>query len=508
MPKRKKNKKGKKKEAKIYPTHDVWNDNRDVYVCILKMAYTVENKHINDIITEYNNPVIKYNYYDPIKHKNKGSNKAKIKKFWKQYNSKDDCYNFNYKATKFHQYYQESMNNDSKSSTDNVYIGNNEIIKDFPTVIAMQKKEIKYKINNCDFNIIFKEYMDNYYQKYNNEMEFDTLDNTHIKGGKINYLLSPNKNLGIYLYNDLCGAVYQKLNFNIFCNFHCWIPSIFSIDYGYNVTIKNEIHNLNRHKYSKLYNIYIPIIFKKMVPMFEAAMNTVLKNSQLKVIVQIKDYEINDKDLFIGGIHKDGLFEKIEGIGIYYYHIDSNIIGGDLELHACITTNDGHENHGYKMRKRIIPIKERNVVVFNNAKTYHKVTETKLKDGQIGHRKAILFFVIKDKEFENILDTSVFGVNLQYSMIIIVNHWFNISSYNRYIFGNNMELYNYNIGYKWMYDIIQMYLIGNNEYRLKTTQNFRKSRKIYRYESFKKKLVNLTANGYTRQRFNWRRQDW
>merc|ERR1712083_598215 len=89
-------------------------------------------------------------------------------------------------------------------------------------------------------------------------------------------------------------------------------------------------------------NTLYPLItelFLHQIPQFENVLNLKLRNIPLKVVVKAQDYQLTDcehEDAYLGGMHKEGLYEDIAAVGLYYYQIDDGIKGGELELSSVI----------------------------------------------------------------------------------------------------------------------------------------------------------------------------
>ena len=106
-----------------------------------------------------------------------------------------------------------------------------------------------------------------------------------------------------------------------------------------------------------------------------------------------------------------------------------------------------------------------------------------------------------DKYKPALLDTSTVQTNLHYHMIQIVTAWFDLRNVNKY--KEFEEEYNYDSGYKWMFDIISNYLVGDKHFIQTTKDLFRKSRKSHRYELYQLEYEDLIESGY-----DFDRQDW
>ena len=202
-----------------------------------------------------------------------------------------------------------------------------------------------------------------------------------------------------------------------------------------------------------------------------------------------------------------------------------------------VEKDDNYGVHETEIKEFRIPIKDNRMVVFDNLLTYHKVSQMKLSGSNgVGHRKCIIFFMIKSEEWcytEDsdddsddsdddddddsdysdsdsrvevnsrgiLMDTSTVQTNLHYHMIQIVSIWFDLRNINKN--EEFKEEYNYNQGYQWMFDTMTMYLIGD-KYFIQTTKDlFRKSRKSHRYELFKNKQGDLIQHGFDFTRSDW-----
>ena len=71
-------------------------------------------------------------------------------------------------------------------------------------------------------------------------------------------------------------------------------------------------------------------LFLHQLPSFENVLGFNLRDIPLRVIVKSQDYQLDDcskKDFYLGNLHKEGLFEEIAAVGLYYYQIDDGIKG-------------------------------------------------------------------------------------------------------------------------------------------------------------------------------------
>eukprot|EP01084_Bolivina_argentea_P312820 541618_1 len=334
-----------------------------------------------------------------------------------QQNTKDFM-EFNKKALKLNELKKENekeKSSDVTSSDSVIYIGGADVSPcNFPQIIA-EIISLKNSENKQDiiFHNEFKQCLNEF--QMNEKEIINDYHNYGIGKGKIHKLVNPNKNLGSLLI-DIDENYFNK-------NYHRWIPTQFIVGKLYENIQMTEIPNLDPYKYKyTLYDKFIPKLFSKIVPMFENILNKKLINTELKCIVKIQDYIINKQDLFEGGIHKDGLFENIAAIALYYYHMDENIIGGNLEIHSVIQQDDHYDIHGKDVFHTTVAINEGTLLVFDNQLCYHRVSKMRLNnemDLEIGSRKIIVFFLIKPDNFMDDInnpDTSVIGTNWKYHL--------------------------------------------------------------------------------------------
>ena len=188
-----------------------------------------------------------------------------IVSFWKQRREESNLIKFNKKALKYDDYVQQNHRilNQGKKAKD-LYIGKSHrvYLNRMPQIIA--------QINDVNIADDFKSYMNNYFEKYNQyEIKQDILDYTKDNKGKINYLLSPNKNLAsisVFDQDKLTPRIKEKMDKNY--NFHCWLPTIFEVNSENRVEVCGDIHNLDKYKFSRLHNEFIPKIMDQMLPSF------------------------------------------------------------------------------------------------------------------------------------------------------------------------------------------------------------------------------------------------
>ena len=78
-------------------------------------------------------------------------------------------------------------------------------------------------------------------------------------------------------------------------------------------------------------------LFLHQLPSFENVLGFNLRDIPLRVIVKSQDYQLNDcskEDFYLGNLHKEGLYEEIAAVGLYYYQIDDGIKGNLCYLYT------------------------------------------------------------------------------------------------------------------------------------------------------------------------------
>merc|ERR1740123_2783559 len=123
-------------------------------------------------------------------------------------------------------------------------------------------------------------------------------------------------------------------------NYHHWIPSVFQVNgKATRCKLLSEIPNLDPYRYGNTLYPLITELFLHQIPQFENVLNLNLRDIPLKVIVKAQDYQLTDckeEDSYLGNLHKEGLYEDIAAVGLYYYQIDDGVKGGELELSSTI----------------------------------------------------------------------------------------------------------------------------------------------------------------------------
>merc|ERR1712083_289735 len=156
-------------------------------------------------------------------------------------------------------------------------------------------------------------------------------------------------------------------------NYHHWIPSVFQVnDDATDCQLLSEIPNLDPYRYGNTMYPLIAELFLHQIPQFENVLDLSLRNVPLKVIVKAQDYQLTDckeEDSYLGNLHKEGLYEDIVAVGLYYYQIDDGIQGGELELSSFIKNGAGRKD----LRKDKIKVSEGTSLVFSNDYCYHRL---------------------------------------------------------------------------------------------------------------------------------------
>ena len=289
-----------------------------------------------------------------------------------------------------------------------------------------------------------------------------------------NYGLELRQNRGSWLTisgdydNDSCLCDDQAQTYGREIPIACWVPAVFDLnDYKF----VSPINNLSFLKYGD--NLYktIAMVFKHMIPMFEEIINYKLKDcndmfnkDEIQVIVKMQDYLLNENEHYVGNLHKEGISEEqIVALGIYYFDINPNIIGGNLDIIKKYAYSHNEERI---MGNSVQHIKTGTCVVLSNVKTYHKVSkmENKTLNSGILSRKILSFFLINPKG--GIKSSRDILVNWDDITIYVLNSWFR--SQNK----SDNEKNNERIS-KWMpnelVQIIINYVIGlgRNRYTLR-----------------------------------------
>jgi len=141
-----------------------------------------------------------------------------------------------------------------------------------------------------------------------------------------------------------------------------------------------------------------------MLPLFEGVLNTTLNNMDFQVITKCQTYQLAPGDDYKGEFHREGLpnQEHILAVGLYYFHFDSCLQGGDIELKAVVNRGCG----GTNVDEIKCPTQEGTAVVFKNDLVYHrlaqlsypKVSSSSGSYTPVGRRSVLAFFFVNPNE--------------------------------------------------------------------------------------------------------------
>eukprot|EP01084_Bolivina_argentea_P112611 200835_1 len=237
-----------------------------------------------------------------------------------------------------------------------------------------------------------------------------------------------------------------------------YIPTIFYCKKDnhtkqWNVSIQSEINDLPKVYFKNLYRT-IQQIFSKFVPLFIDVLSmldmspdysrsaadreqTETRRKQLpgkseyefKVITKIQIYELNKHSIYEGKYHiEGGNVYNIGAVGLYYFHISDNVMGGELKI--C-RSNKFKQRANYPIVESKIDIKDEQCLVFSNRVLTHKVGQMQLKLNDnvkninaVGYRKFISFFVVDPAlDVENIKCTDEIIVNIRSKVLYIISYW-------------------------------------------------------------------------------------
>jgi len=328
------------------------------------------------------------------------------------------------------------------------------IVRSFPTLLAHKQKKAFSKRRQLRLAM-------NLYQKQSRD---DIVEMNHFekKQGKWNVLglVDPNKHLSTLDHSlNLKSWASPRLGLSPkmdIVNYHHWIPSVFrSNAEGTDCQLLSEIPNLDPYRYGDTVYPLITDLFLHQLPQFENVLGLDLRNRALKVVVKVQDYSIGFSDCnlskeedssFVGNFHKEGLHEDIAAVGLYYYHVDEGIKGGELEISSLI----GGKRGGSRLQKCSVRISEGLSLVFSNDLCYHKVC--KLHGN--GSRKMIAFFLLRD------------GANHSLSAQDVVVNWEYHSKH--FVESNLRQILSADEygaqGNEWMIQLIQKYVVGDRKY--------------------------------------------
>ena len=237
----------------------------------------------------------------------------------------------------------------------------------------------------------------------------------------------------------------------------------------------SPINNLSDRKYGNTLYKTIAKVFKHMIPMFEYVLEDTFGNvsndnniDQLRLIVSMQDYILSNGQSYIGRLHKQGIErENIVAIGMYFFHVDTNIQGGNINI--VKTFQFSSTNKIMTLRNKVSNIKTGTCIVISNIDhTYHKIGLTKNNiepDGvnTILSRKILSFFLMYPTHKFAIKSTQDILVNWDDITLCVVNMWFR----------NEYHCKDVNNQTKWLpYELIQMIIdcvigLGQNRYNLR-----------------------------------------
>ena len=124
---------------------------------------------------------------------------------------------------------------------------------------------------------------------------------------------------------------------------------------GTKCELLSEIPNLDPYECGDTLYPLIEELFLYQLPQFENVLDLNLRGVPLRVIVKAQDYQLDDckeQDYYLGNFHKEGLYEDIMAVGLYYYHIDGGIKGGELQLSSLIETVSRSKRKARRERRK------------------------------------------------------------------------------------------------------------------------------------------------------------
>eukprot|EP01083_Nonionella_stella_P297836 1011193_1 len=354
----------------------------------------------------------------------------------------------------------------------NINHGHRSSISSFPALIAERKD------NAFTHHVEFKKAM-NVYQ--NNDKDIRNLRQS--KTWSVVGLIDPDKHL-----STLDHSLNDELNQSVhvdghILNYHHWIPSVFQVNSELTeCRLLSQIPNLDPYKYSKTLYRLIERLFLHQVPQLENVTNYKLRNVPLQVIIKAQDYQMFDcqeDDAYVGGIHKEGLYENIGAVALYYYHVDEGISGGELEVSSVINVEASESYYGVtELQSTRIAVKEGTSLVFSNELCYHRVCTLY----GTGSRKILAFFLIAPGLTVNIpIDARFVVVNWEHHAKFILLKW----------------LEEWDEGYDWILDIVCAYVVGDKAYVEKAIEMYNKCRRAYHHEITYHKME-ITSTGRRR----------
>eukprot|EP01083_Nonionella_stella_P199082 730308_1 len=313
---------------------------------------------------------------------------------------------------------------------------------------------------------------------------------------KVMGLVDPDKNLSTL---DLSTNLSQDQSpWNVW-NYHHWIPSVFRVNNDLTAcTLLSEIPNLDPYLYKKTLYPLIEQLFLYQINQFEHVTDYNLRNVPLKVIVKAQDYQLFDckeDGSYVGNMHKEGLYEDICAVGVYYYHIDDTIHGGELQLSSVVDVkedNSWFNNYVGATALQDIKIKpkEQMSVVFSNDLCYHRVLQLYGN----GSRKMLAFFLLRPNIGVNVsIDARFVVVNWQYHAKKLVLKWMSLDMLK-------------NSGCEWLLLAIYEFIVGNKKYIEEATELYNQCRRAF-VEDISQTEQQITSTGHLKiNPFNRRRR--
>eukprot|EP00485_Elphidium_margaritaceum_P013319 CAMPEP_0202729184 /NCGR_PEP_ID=MMETSP1385-20130828/186003_1 /ASSEMBLY_ACC=CAM_ASM_000861 /TAXON_ID=933848 /ORGANISM="Elphidium margaritaceum" /LENGTH=649 /DNA_ID=CAMNT_0049395441 /DNA_START=45 /DNA_END=1995 /DNA_ORIENTATION=+ len=307
-------------------------------------------------------------------------------------------------------------------------------------------------------------------------------EKTKTRKWKVLGLIDPDKHL-----STLDLAELSQRNWYQVMNYHHWIPSVFQVN-GNECRLLSDIANLNPYKYgASLYRL-LEKLFLLQLPSFESVTNLNLRGIPLKVVVKAQDYQLfgcqaDLNECYVGNMHKEGLYEDVIAVALYYYHIDESVRGGQLQLSSVIQVQDTEQRQGATTLERTeIAVQEGTSLVFCNDKCYHRVSELYGS----GSRKIIAFFLLRPngRSFSGPIDAGLVVVNWKFHGKQLLLKWL-----------RDDRLVHAFDGYEWMIQIVSEFLVGDRRYIEDATELFNECRRGYA-EDLTFDESDITSNGH------------
>ena len=321
----------------------------------------------------------------------------------------------NFNVSKYVASYYQTKSNGPNSNDD---AKENNIIN-FPFTVAAKIDNDVSSMNKNPLHYKIKSILNEYESKYdlididNREMT-DKLGNQSTRKWSVKGIVDPDKYLSTL---KQCDILWKETGI---ISYYHWIPTVVKVNNDLTkCEILSEIPNLDPYKFK--YTLY-PLmgeLFLSFVKQFEYITNLNLRNYELQIIIKVQDYVINNisekdkRNSYYGNFHKEGLFEDIIAVGIYYYDISKDIKGGELELTSIKNLNDYEK----QFISKSCEINEGTQIVFNNIKCFHRVQRLYGN----GNRKIITFHLINP--VNRLLSAKHCTVNLKFHTIHYIQYY-------------------------------------------------------------------------------------